>query len=73
MKTLIHYPDKEKEPPMENIYIASIVFNKDTKQFRVQSADASGVLPHPYIRQEHPDIFRNSFIVLKDFEKDPGN
>jgi len=31
------------------------------------------VLPHPYIRQEHPDIFRNSFIVLKDFEKDPGN
>jgi hypothetical protein len=58
---------------MENIYIASIFVDPNTKTFWIQSADASGVQPHPYIRQQHPDIFRNSYVVVGDFEKDPGN
>jgi hypothetical protein len=28
------------------------------------------VLPHPFLRNEHPDIFRNSYLVIRDFEKD---
>lgn len=71
MKTIIQYEEDKKELAMENIYIASIA-TADSKTFRIQSADVSGVQPHQYIRQEHPDIFRNSFIVVKDFEKDPG-
>lgn len=56
---------------MENIYIASITVDKD-KKYSLQSADASGVLPHPFLREQHPDIFRNSYIVVNDFEKDEG-
>ena len=56
---------------MENIYIASITVDKD-KKYSLQSADVSGVLPHPFLREQHPDIFRNSYIVVNDFEKDEG-
>ncbi len=58
---------------MENIYIASIFVDPNTKAFWIQSADSSGVQPHPFIRQQHPDIFRNAYVVVGDFEKDPGN
>lgn len=58
---------------MENIYIASISVDPNTKTFKIQSADNTGIMPHPYIRNEHPDIFRNSFLVVDDLEKDPGS
>lgn len=67
MKTLIVYEDDKKEPPMENIYIASIHVDPNSKAFWIQSADSSGVQPHPFIRQQHPDIFRNSYVVVGDF------
>jgi len=67
LKTYVQYEDDKKELAMENIYIASLVFDPLNKIFKIQSADVSGVQPHPYIRQEHPDIFRNSYIVIRDF------
>lgn len=57
---------------MENIYICSVNFNPLTKEFKIQSADVSGVQPHPFLRNEHPDIFRNSYLVIRDFEKEEG-
>jgi hypothetical protein len=57
---------------MENIYICSIFFDKENRSFHIQSADISGVEPHPILRTDHPDIFRNSYLVLRDFEKDEG-
>lgn len=58
---------------MENIYICSVFLDEEKKKFRIQSADISGVLPHPFLRSEHPDIFRNSYVVIRDFDKDEGN
>lgn len=72
MKTYIQYEEDTKELPMENIYICSVHFDPNTKIFKIQSADVTGVLPHPFLRNEHPDIFRNSYLVLRDFEKDEG-
>lgn len=72
MKTYIQYEEDTKELPMENIYICSIAFNPTNKTFKIQSADVTGVQPHPFLRNEHPDIFRNSYLVIRDFEKDEG-
>ncbi len=52
---------------MDYIYIASVFVNQQDKTFWIQSADVSKVEPHPYIRQEHPDIFRNSYLVVQGF------
>lgn len=62
----MQYDDDHKEMPMENIYICSVIFDQQHGRFRVQSADVSGVQPHPFIRDEYPDIFRNSYLVLRD-------
>lgn len=72
MKTYIQYEDDTKDLPMENIYICSVNFDPKTKIFKIQSADITGVQPHPFLRNEHPDIFRNSYLVIRDFEKDEG-
>ena len=66
MKTVIVFEDDKRELPMENIYIASIQVQeeKDKKTFHIQSADVSGVKPHPFLQEQHPDIFRNSYIVV---------
>jgi len=52
---------------MEYVYIASISADPVTKKFMVQSADVTNIQPHPYIKQEHPDVFRNSLLVVNDF------
>ena len=54
---------------MENIYIASIAVTqeKENKLFFLQSADVSKVEPHPFLQQQHPDIFRNSYVVVDEF------
>jgi hypothetical protein len=57
---------------MEYIYIASIVYDEEQKQYRVQSADVSGVQPHPYICQEQPEYYRNSHLVIADLYKEAG-
>jgi len=49
MKTIIIYEDDKRELPMENIYIGSITVDQN-KKFTLQSADASGVQPHPFLR-----------------------
>jgi hypothetical protein len=50
MKTYIQFEEDTKELPMENIYICSIVFDPINKTFKIQSADVSNVLPHPFLR-----------------------
>jgi hypothetical protein len=50
MKTYIQYEEDTKELPMENIYICSIAFDPNTKIFKIQSADVTGVQPHPFLR-----------------------
>jgi hypothetical protein len=72
MKTVLVFEDDLKELPMENIYIASIHVEPATKAFSLQPADVTGVQPHPFLREQHPDIFRNSYLVLDEFEKIPG-
>jgi hypothetical protein len=72
MKTHVQYEEDTRELPMENIYICSIFFDKENRSFHIQSADVSGVQPHPVLRADHPDIFRNSYLVIRDFEKDEG-
>lgn len=72
MKTHVQYEEDNRELPMENIYICSIFFDKENRSFHIQSADVSGVQPHPVLRADHPDIFRNAYLVIRDFEKDEG-
>lgn len=51
---------------MENVYICSMVFKQDKNSYWIQSADVSGIEPHPMLKEEHPDLFRNSYLVLRD-------
>ena len=55
--------------PPESIYIATVIIDREKNDYRIQSANVSGVLPHPIIREDHPDLFNNSFLVTKDFQK----
>lgn len=57
---------------MENIYISSLVFDKNIEKYFIQSADVSGVEPHPLLKEEHPDLFRNSYLVLRDYLTAPN-
>ena len=40
--------------------------------YKFQSATVSGVQPHEMIREEHPDLFNNSFVVIRDFDHPYG-
>ena len=71
-KTVIVYEGEKREMSMEHIYICSIVKDEKSGSFWVQSADVSKVEPHTFIRKDHPDIFRNTYVVLQGFEKDQG-
>lgn len=51
-------------PSLEDIYIATALYNPNDKTFSIQSADVSGVRPHPFIAEEKPDLFRNSYIAI---------
>ena len=64
MKTIIVYEDDKRELPMENIYIASIFVDQEKKTFYIQSADVTQVKPHPFLQEQHPDIFRNAYVVV---------
>jgi hypothetical protein len=46
----VQYEDEKKELHMENIYICSIHFDPNTRKFKIQSADASGVEPPPFLK-----------------------
>lgn len=53
-----------QSPSLEDIYIATALYNPDNRTFSIQSADVSGVKPHPFIAEEKPDLFRNSYIAI---------
>lgn len=54
----------EESPSLEDIYIATALYNPTKRTFSIQSADVSGVRPHPFIAEEKPDLFRNSYIAI---------
>lgn len=58
--------------PAESIYIASVVVDREKQSYRLQSAAVSGVEPHEIVRKDHPDIFHNSFLVIRSYDKEPG-
>ena len=55
--------------PIESIYICSVIVDREAENYRVQSAAVTGMQPHEIIREAHPDLFNNSYIVIKDFQK----
>lgn len=55
--------------PMESIYICSVVIDRETQTYKVQSAAVSGVEPHEMVKKDHPEIFHNSFLVVRSYEK----
>ena len=46
MRTVIVPDDDEREMPIESIYIATVIIDRERQDFRVQSAAISGVQPH---------------------------
>lgn len=59
--------------PIESIYVGTILINRDTQTFKVQSATVTGMKPNPLIREEHPDLFNNTYLVIKDYKSDDGH
>ncbi len=58
---------------MQYIYIASVlVVDLDNNIYKIQSADITKIEPHPMIKADHPDIFRNTYLVVRDLQKDNG-
>lgn len=56
--------------PVHNIYIASVILDRNTNTFEVQSGDVSGVVQSESLIKEYPEIYQNSYLVVKDYEKD---
>lgn len=69
MRTQVVDNEDTKVMPVESIYICTVIIDREREDYRIQSATVSGVQPHEEIRERHPDIFHNSFIVIKDFQK----
>lgn len=69
MRTQIIPLDDPREMPIESIYIATVIIDREKQDYRIQSAAVSGVLPHPLVREDHPDLFNSSFLVTRDFQK----
>jgi hypothetical protein len=57
---------------MDYIYIASVVYDEERREYHIQSADVSGEQPHHYICQENPEYYRNSHVVIADLQKELG-
>lgn len=72
MRVQIIDDNDTKEMPVEFIYIATVIIDRETQTFKIQSAAVSGVEPHEIIKKEHPDIFNNSFLAIKSFQKEEG-
>lgn len=69
MRTKVIPDDDPREMEPESIYIASVIIDREKDDYRLQSATVTGVQPHPIIREDHPDLFHNSFLVTRDFQK----
>lgn len=54
---------------MENLYLGTVIIDRDNQIFKIQSAAVSGVEPHEMIKKEHPDLFHNSFLAIKSYQK----
>lgn len=72
MKTFVVDDDDNREMPIESIYIGTVLIDRETQTFKIQSATVTGMLPHPEVRKNHPDLFNSSFLVIKEFQKDQG-
>ena len=40
-----------REVPIENIYLGTVVIDRDTQTYKIQSAAVSGVEPHEMIKK----------------------
>ena len=70
MRTNIQLDSDKKELPVENIYIGTLLAENDT--FKFQSATVTGMKPNSIIREDHPDLFNNSYVVIRDLETPYG-
>lgn len=72
MKTLIVDDEDGRQMPTDTIYIGTAMINRETQSFKIQSATVTNMQPHPEVHKMHPDLFNNSFLVIKEFQKDQG-
>lgn len=72
MKTLVIDDEDTREMPIESIYIGTVLIDRESNTFKIRSATVTGMQPRADVRKNHPDLFNNSFLVIKDFQKDPG-
>ena len=69
MRTQIIDEDDSRQMPIESIYICTVILDREAEDYRIQSATVTGIQPHEMIRESHPDLFNNSYIVIKDLQK----
>lgn len=72
MRTQIVDDSDTRQIPAENIYIGTVTIDRESKAFKLQSASISGVQPPEIVRKEHPDIYNNSYLVVKSYQKEQG-
>lgn len=52
------------------MYVASVIIDRTTGKYEIQPAEVSGVEHNAVLQSQHPEIYQNSYLVVRNYEKD---